>query len=228
MTWANDEAKTASFGDARLDARMDKVLEGLAEKPGASIPQAMGDWAETLAAYRFFRQRQGRFREGAETPPRRDAGADKETARGAAAAGHLGLHPRRQKGPEGDGHIEEHGEGRDFPSSRNRDYARESASWHCVCSSKCGSGRRKAAARNGRASRGERSRRRCMPPPYASERPLEAVSNGREDVRVVFELPEKRAGIFSQKNVRPGARVILSLYLYRTPGRRYASRSLGE
>ncbi len=49
MSWTNDEAKTASFGDARLDARMDKVLKGLAEKPGASIPQAMGDWAETHA-----------------------------------------------------------------------------------------------------------------------------------------------------------------------------------
>jgi hypothetical protein len=54
MSWTNDEAKTASFGDARLDARMDKVLGGLAEKPGASIPQAMGDWAETHATYRFF------------------------------------------------------------------------------------------------------------------------------------------------------------------------------
>ncbi len=37
----------------------------------------------------FLRQRQGRFREGAKTPPRRDAGADKETAGGAAADGRL-------------------------------------------------------------------------------------------------------------------------------------------
>jgi hypothetical protein len=54
MSWVNDEAKTASFGDARLDERMDKVLGGLAEDPGASIPQALGGWAETQAAYRFF------------------------------------------------------------------------------------------------------------------------------------------------------------------------------
>lgn len=54
MCWVNDEIKTVNFGDVRLDARMAKILRELGDKPAYSIPQAMGGWAETIAAYRFF------------------------------------------------------------------------------------------------------------------------------------------------------------------------------
>ena len=54
MCWVNDEVKTAHFGDARLDDRMAKILRDLGDKPTYSIPQALGGWTETIAAYRFF------------------------------------------------------------------------------------------------------------------------------------------------------------------------------
>ena len=46
--------KTLRLGDARLDARAVVLAEQLAQRPGASIPQACGDWAQTQAAYRFL------------------------------------------------------------------------------------------------------------------------------------------------------------------------------
>ncbi len=57
MSWineVNEEVKTVNFGDARLDARMTKLLRDLSDKPTCSIPQAMSGWSETIAAYRFF------------------------------------------------------------------------------------------------------------------------------------------------------------------------------
>ena len=45
------------MGDARLNRRLVKRLATrFAEQPTASIPGACGDWAETMAAYRFFDQ----------------------------------------------------------------------------------------------------------------------------------------------------------------------------
>ena len=52
--WAQEELKTLRLGDARLDARAVVLAEQLAQRPGASIPQACGDWAQTQAAYRFL------------------------------------------------------------------------------------------------------------------------------------------------------------------------------
>lgn len=46
--------KTLRLGDARLDARAVVLAEQLEQRPGASIPQACGDWAQTQAAYRFL------------------------------------------------------------------------------------------------------------------------------------------------------------------------------
>lgn len=54
MNWIHNEVQTAHFGDARLDARMKKILCDLGNKPNYSIPQACGGWAETIATYRFF------------------------------------------------------------------------------------------------------------------------------------------------------------------------------
>jgi hypothetical protein len=54
MTWVENEIKTINLGDARIDARMEKILNELGDKPSYSIPQACGSWGETIAAYRFF------------------------------------------------------------------------------------------------------------------------------------------------------------------------------
>ena len=52
--WVGDELNGAKFSDARLGARLQKMIEKLAQLPEASIPQAMGSWSETKAAYRFL------------------------------------------------------------------------------------------------------------------------------------------------------------------------------
>jgi len=54
MSWAAAEFDTIALGDKRLDKRAVLLAEQLAAKPGSSIPQACGSWAETQAAYRFF------------------------------------------------------------------------------------------------------------------------------------------------------------------------------
>ena len=54
MTWVENEIKTVNFGDARIDSRVEKILNELGDKPSYSIPQACGGWGETIAAYRFF------------------------------------------------------------------------------------------------------------------------------------------------------------------------------
>ena len=52
--WAQEELKTLRLGDARLEARAAVLAEQMGQRPGASIPQACGDWAQTQAAYRFL------------------------------------------------------------------------------------------------------------------------------------------------------------------------------
>jgi len=54
--WAEDEFGGAKLGDERLNLRLIKLATRFAEQPTASIPGACGDWAETLAVYRFFDQ----------------------------------------------------------------------------------------------------------------------------------------------------------------------------
>lgn len=54
MSWASEEMKGARLGDERLNRRAVRILEGLGNKPTPSIPAALGGWAETQAAYRFF------------------------------------------------------------------------------------------------------------------------------------------------------------------------------
>jgi len=54
MSWAKDEFGTIELGDRRLNKRAVLLAERLGQQPGASIPGACGNWAETAAAYRFL------------------------------------------------------------------------------------------------------------------------------------------------------------------------------
>lgn len=54
QAWIEMETQGADFGDERLDARFQILLEQLSDKPSLSIPAACGGQAETAAAYRFF------------------------------------------------------------------------------------------------------------------------------------------------------------------------------
>lgn len=56
MSWAAEEFRDIDLGDKRLDRRAVALAERLAQKPEASIPEACGGWAETVAAYRFLEQ----------------------------------------------------------------------------------------------------------------------------------------------------------------------------
>lgn len=53
-SWAHEEFETIDLGDKRLDERVKTLAETLADKPGASIPVACVDRAETVAAYRLL------------------------------------------------------------------------------------------------------------------------------------------------------------------------------
>jgi hypothetical protein len=52
--WIKHELRYLSLGDERLNARCVKLVAGLAAQPGQSVPQALGSWAATKAAYRFW------------------------------------------------------------------------------------------------------------------------------------------------------------------------------
>lgn len=54
MGWAQQEWATADLGDRRLNRRLVKVAQQLADKPTASIPAACGGWADTAGAYRML------------------------------------------------------------------------------------------------------------------------------------------------------------------------------
>lgn len=53
QSWASEELKHATLPDKRLNKRLIKIVENLAQQPHASIPQASGDWANTKATYNF-------------------------------------------------------------------------------------------------------------------------------------------------------------------------------
>ena len=52
--WAARELCQAQFGDKRLHKRLIRIVEDLARKPTASVPEACGDWPATKATYRFW------------------------------------------------------------------------------------------------------------------------------------------------------------------------------
>ena len=51
-SWVEAETDGLDFGDERLEERVRKMLGDFGARPGASIPQASGDWAATKGAYR--------------------------------------------------------------------------------------------------------------------------------------------------------------------------------
>ena len=53
MGWADTEFETIDLGDERRNKRAIRLVERLSAQPTASVPQACGDWADTMAAYRF-------------------------------------------------------------------------------------------------------------------------------------------------------------------------------
>lgn len=52
--WSRQELRSADLGDRRLNRRLAILVESLAARPEASIPQATGCWAAAKAAYRFW------------------------------------------------------------------------------------------------------------------------------------------------------------------------------
>ena len=54
LNWAEREFLRANLGDKRLNKRMVEIAKAFMSCPEAQIPQAMGDWAGTKGAYRFF------------------------------------------------------------------------------------------------------------------------------------------------------------------------------
>lgn len=55
QSWASEELKYAVLPEKRLNQRLIKIVENLAQQPNASIPQASGDWAGTKATYNFWK-----------------------------------------------------------------------------------------------------------------------------------------------------------------------------
>jgi len=52
--WSKEELSDIDLGDQRLNKRLLKLADQLAQQPQAVINQACEDWADTKAAYRFF------------------------------------------------------------------------------------------------------------------------------------------------------------------------------
>jgi hypothetical protein len=52
--WATHELRQLDLGDQRLNRRLRTLVETLAARPQASVPQATGSWAAAKAAYRFW------------------------------------------------------------------------------------------------------------------------------------------------------------------------------
>src|SRR3974390_2987158 len=54
--WAQMEFALARLGDQRRTQRLVKIATRLAQSPGGTLPQALPQWGELKAAYRFFSQ----------------------------------------------------------------------------------------------------------------------------------------------------------------------------
>jgi hypothetical protein len=55
--WAANEFKGVDLGDKRLNSRLIKLCDAFSQAPESPINQACADWAETKAAYRFFKNK---------------------------------------------------------------------------------------------------------------------------------------------------------------------------
>lgn len=62
-SWANNEFFSADLGDERLNKRLSIISERFAQSPQSPINTACDDWAETKAAYRFFRNDKVNYQE---------------------------------------------------------------------------------------------------------------------------------------------------------------------
>ena len=54
MSWPGTEFETIDLGDERRNKRAICLIEYLSAQPTARVPQAYGDWTDTMAAYWFF------------------------------------------------------------------------------------------------------------------------------------------------------------------------------
>jgi len=52
--WVAEELAHVRLGDARLNKRLERLVEALGFAANASVPEACGTWAATKAAYRFW------------------------------------------------------------------------------------------------------------------------------------------------------------------------------
>lgn len=52
--WSEHELRSVKLGDRRLNRRLAVLVESLAARPEARVPQAAGSWAAAKAAYRFW------------------------------------------------------------------------------------------------------------------------------------------------------------------------------
>ena len=54
IQWSEEELGNAGLGDARLDARLVRILAGFMSAPEGSIPRSSGGWSAAKATYRLF------------------------------------------------------------------------------------------------------------------------------------------------------------------------------
>ncbi len=54
VDWVENESGSVNFGDLRLSQRFKRLLGDIYDRCRNSIPAACGGWSETIAAYRFF------------------------------------------------------------------------------------------------------------------------------------------------------------------------------
>ena len=51
----NELREEKMFGDQRLDARWEQLMEKLSERPQGTLPPTLKRWSELKAAYRFLK-----------------------------------------------------------------------------------------------------------------------------------------------------------------------------
>ena len=52
--WIKEETQGIKLGNKRLDKRLGELLTKLSSSSSDTIPRSWGSWSETIAAYRFF------------------------------------------------------------------------------------------------------------------------------------------------------------------------------
>ncbi len=57
QSWVKEELKNVNLPDKRLNKRLIKIVENLAQQPHSSVPKASEDWANTKATYNFWKSK---------------------------------------------------------------------------------------------------------------------------------------------------------------------------